>query len=113
MSLTAEQIKQWEEDGYLLLPGFFTQGETSEMLSRVHKLLNEFDLDNHPLTTFETGDESGAGHVGDDYFLTSGDKVSYLLDYLTLRSGSSLSHRPCGAQRRASHRNYSCPANRA
>lgn len=45
------------------------------MLDRVHKLLNEFDLEGHPLTTFRT-DEDKEGHIGDEYFLGSGDKVS-------------------------------------
>ena len=63
---------------YLVLPRFFSEAETTEMLDRVHTLLNGFDIDNHPMTTFETGDKDkkGEGHVGDDYFLDSGDKAS-------------------------------------
>ena len=43
--------------------------------SRIKKLLAEFSLEGHPMTTFETG-EGDSKHVGDDYFLESADKVS-------------------------------------
>jgi ectoine hydroxylase-related dioxygenase (phytanoyl-CoA dioxygenase family) len=34
-------------------------------------------LDDHPLTKFTTGEKN---HVGDEYFLTSGDKIRYFLE---------------------------------
>jgi phytanoyl-CoA hydroxylase len=58
------------------------------MLDRAHQLLNDFRIEGHPLvssyrrkeaelivqTTFRT--EEDGEHVGDEYFLNSGDKVS-------------------------------------
>ncbi|KAK1236454.1 hypothetical protein PQX77_000290 [Marasmius sp. AFHP31] len=75
--LTPEQIKQFNENGYLLIPGFLELGETNALLSRAKQLLEEFPVENHPLTKFTTGDDN---HVGDDYFLTSGDKIRFFLE---------------------------------
>ncbi|GFZ48739.1 hypothetical protein JCM24511_06488 [Saitozyma sp. JCM 24511] len=76
--LSPEQLQKWRDEGYLVIPGFFTPDETTEMLDRAHKLLNEFRIEGHPLTTFRT--EEDGEHVGDDYFLNSGDKIRYFLE---------------------------------
>jgi len=47
------------------------------MLDRSKQLLQEFDINDHPKTKFTTSDDN---HVGDDYFLTSGDKIRYFLE---------------------------------
>ena len=98
---------QFEEDGYLILPGFFSPETATKLLDRcvfslcshrspaacappsdtfppsmpriyprsssAKELLNEFSLDGHPMTVFATTAEEK--HVGDAYFLESGDKV--------------------------------------
>ncbi|KAF7315407.1 Phytanoyl-CoA dioxygenase [Mycena indigotica] len=64
-------------DGYLVLRGFVSQEDVGAMLARSKELLNEFNIEDHPLTRFTTGDED---HVGDDYFLNSGDKIRYFLE---------------------------------
>lgn len=46
-------------------------------MERSKELLEEFSIDDHPLTKFTTSDKD---HVGDDYFLTSGDKIRYFLE---------------------------------
>ena len=47
------------------------------LLRRSKELLDEFSIDDHPLTKFTTSDKD---HVGDEYFLTSGDKIRYFLE---------------------------------
>lgn len=47
------------------------------MLTRSKELLDEFNPEDHPLTKFTTSDKN---HVGDEYFLTSGDKIRYFLE---------------------------------
>ncbi|KAI9496499.1 phytanoyl-CoA dioxygenase family protein-like protein [Zychaea mexicana] len=37
-------------------------------------------LEGHPLTRFSTGTGQDKEHVGDDYFLTSGDKIRYFFE---------------------------------
>jgi len=72
-----EQINKFHRQGYLVVPGFLSKVETEELLSRAKQLLEEFSLDDHPMTKFTTGDDN---HVGDDYFLGSGDKIRYFLE---------------------------------
>lgn len=82
-------------DSYLRLPGFLSHEETAALLTRAKRLLESFSLEDHPLvsssitpleilcslyaiqTKFTTGDDN---HVGDEYFLDSGDKIRYFLE---------------------------------
>ncbi|KDR74989.1 hypothetical protein GALMADRAFT_248818 [Galerina marginata CBS 339.88] len=75
--LTDDQVNKFHKDGYLVIPGFLSTEETEALLSRSKQLLDEFDVESHPLTKFTTNDDN---HVGDDYFLTSGDKIRYFLE---------------------------------
>ncbi|KAF4620681.1 hypothetical protein D9613_000217 [Agrocybe pediades] len=75
--LTQDQIDKFHKDGYLVIPGFLSQEDTDLLLTRSKELLDDFDVETHPLTKFTTSDEN---HVGDDYFLTSGDKIRYFLE---------------------------------
>jgi hypothetical protein len=54
-----------------------TPDETDALLTRSKQLLDDFNPDDHPLTKFTTSDKN---HVGDEYFLTSGDKIRYFLE---------------------------------
>ncbi|OWZ52203.1 phytanoyl-CoA dioxygenase family protein [Cryptococcus neoformans 125.91] len=76
--LTEEQKQRWKEDGYLVLPSFFTDEETKDMLNEAKRLCDEFDIEGHPMTTFKTSADDA--HVGDEYFLNSGDKIRYFLE---------------------------------
>ncbi|KAA1472919.1 phytanoyl-CoA dioxygenase [Dentipellis sp. KUC8613] len=75
--LTEAQVSQFYRDGYLRIPGFLEPAETNALLTRSKQLLNDFSLEDHPLTKFMTDDDN---HIGDDYFLTSGDKIRYFLE---------------------------------
>ncbi|WVQ74240.1 hypothetical protein IAR50_003837 [Cryptococcus sp. DSM 104548] len=76
--LTEEQKQRWKEDGYLILPHFFDAQETKEMLDEAKRLCDGFKIEGHPMTTFKTAADDA--HVGDDYFLNSGDKIRYFLE---------------------------------
>lgn len=80
--LTPEQLQSFNENGFLVIPSYLSSEEIQSLLSTTNDLLENFDLSTHPMTRFTTGDDdnNGAGdekakHVGDDYFLTSGDKI--------------------------------------
>ncbi|KAJ7218097.1 phytanoyl-CoA dioxygenase, partial [Mycena pura] len=71
---------------YLVLRGFLPPEDVATLLSRSKALLNNFSIEDHPLasralimrrTRFTTGDDD---HVGDAYFLESGDKIRYFLE---------------------------------
>ncbi|KAF9050270.1 phytanoyl-CoA dioxygenase [Panaeolus papilionaceus] len=75
--LTQEQINKFQQDGYLVIPNFLSGEDVNALLTRSKELLAEFDIETHPRTKFTTNDDN---HVGDDYFLTSGDKIRYFLE---------------------------------
>ncbi|PIG84331.1 phytanoyl-CoA dioxygenase family protein, partial [Aspergillus arachidicola] len=81
--LTPTQLASFQEKGYLVLPNHLTPTEITSLLTETHHLLDTFPLDTHPLTQFTTGDDldtDSKPHVGDDYFLTSGDKIRYFFE---------------------------------
>ncbi|PWY96522.1 phytanoyl-CoA dioxygenase family protein [Aspergillus sclerotioniger CBS 115572] len=80
--LTPEQLTSFNQNGYLVLPNYLTPTEITACLTETHHLLDTFPLDTHPLTQFTTGDDPSttSKHVGDDYFLTSGDKVRFFFE---------------------------------
>jgi hypothetical protein len=78
--LTPEQVAFFHENGYLLIPDALSQDTVKLLLEDTNKMLNDFSLDDHPMTKFSTGGDDGADHVGDDYFLTSGDKVRFFFE---------------------------------
>lgn len=85
IGLTNDQVEAFSRDGYLIIPSYLTSEQCSELLETTHGLLRDFPLENHPMTKFTTGtDDNGnstsAKHVGDDYFLSSGDKVRFFFE---------------------------------
>ena len=79
VGLTASQKSAFESDGYLIIPDFLSPATTKALLEETHKMLREFPLEDHPLTKFSTG-KDGNSHVGDDYFLESGDKIRFFFE---------------------------------
>lgn len=78
--LTNSQLASFQKDGYLVIPDYLTPSEVTALLAETNTLLNDFSLDSHPLTQFNTGDDDTAEHVGDEYFLTSGDKIRFFFE---------------------------------
>ncbi|KAF1798627.1 hypothetical protein V8B55DRAFT_1523901 [Mucor lusitanicus] len=77
--LTKEQLSQFERDGCLVIPNFFSNDKAQELKQKAEKLLAEFSLEGHPMTKFSTGTNEKK-HVGDDYFLDSGDKIHFFFE---------------------------------
>ncbi|KAF9227455.1 phytanoyl-CoA dioxygenase [Gyrodon lividus] len=75
--LTQQQVDQFYQDGYIRIPSFLSQDQVSSLLQRSKVLLDEFSPEDHPLTKFTTSDKN---HVGDEYFLNSGDTIRYFLE---------------------------------
>ncbi|EXJ94855.1 hypothetical protein A1O1_03253 [Capronia coronata CBS 617.96] len=87
VGLTPKQIASFHRDGYLIIPSYLDPETCQNLLSKTHELLRDFPLVDHPMTRFTTGkdededgDSTSAKHVGDDYFLTSGDKVRFFFE---------------------------------
>ncbi|RDA87134.1 hypothetical protein CP532_4279 [Ophiocordyceps camponoti-leonardi (nom. inval.)] len=77
--LSASQIASFHRDGYLILRDALNSSQVSSLLAETRRLLSSLNLSDHPMTRFTTG-TSSAGHVGDDYFLTSGDSIRFFLE---------------------------------
>ncbi|OQN97136.1 hypothetical protein B0A48_17233 [Cryoendolithus antarcticus] len=78
--LTKEQLEFWDTNGYLLVPDALSQETVKELLGESNIMLNDFPLEDHPMTKFTTGDSEGSGHVTDQYFLESGDKIRFFFE---------------------------------
>jgi phytanoyl-CoA hydroxylase len=81
--LTPSQVETFNRDGYLVIPDALPPSTVAALLTETHHLLDSFSLADHPMTKFSTGGEDGKddkAHTGDDYFLTSGDKVRFFFE---------------------------------
>ncbi|KAL8948965.1 MAG: hypothetical protein Q9222_004887 [Ikaeria aurantiellina] len=77
--LTPEQLQSYNEDGYLIIPDALDAATTASLLQETKDMLSSFSVADHPMTRFSTG-ENDKEHVGDDYFLTSGDKIRFFFE---------------------------------
>lgn len=75
--LTKEQVDQYNRDGYLAIPDFGGNVYAS-LLARSKEIVDSFDPATNPKTQFNTSEDKN--HIGDQYFLESGDKVRYFLE---------------------------------
>jgi ectoine hydroxylase-related dioxygenase (phytanoyl-CoA dioxygenase family) len=79
--LTPEQLESFNENGFLVVRNYLSADEVQSLLTTTHDLLENFDLESHPMTRFTTGDDDEkTKHVGDDYFLSSGNKVHFFFE---------------------------------
>lgn len=102
-TLSAAQLETFRRDGYLVLPGFF---DAAPILARARNLITRFDPKDHPLTKFTTGEGGEDGgdaagpaaktkeHVGNRYFLESGDKVRYFVEEDAVAPDGTLNRAP-------------------
>ncbi len=76
--LTAEQLTDWERDGFLVLPGFFDRADCDELKAHVESMLAEIDpRTDGDQSVFSTTEQS---HAQDDWFLGSGDTVRWFFE---------------------------------
>lgn len=83
--LSLAETEQFRRDGYLVIPGFFEPGallkRTAELLSSGTGTIQKFSTGVCDLTKDNTGQE---------YFLSSGDKISYFYEAAALDASGRL-----------------------
>ncbi|KAL8917069.1 MAG: hypothetical protein Q9208_008185 [Pyrenodesmia sp. 3 TL-2023] len=81
--LTPEQLQTYTQDGYLIIPNALDASTTASLLQEAQDMLSNFPIEDHPMTKFSTGGDaqnSSSAHIGDAYFLTSGDKIRFFFE---------------------------------
>ena len=76
MSLTSEQIANYERDGFLVLENFVEASACDLLRVRAEQLVSDFDP-HGIISIFSTHDQT---RTSDDYFLESGDKIRFFFE---------------------------------
>jgi phytanoyl-CoA hydroxylase len=86
MTLTAEQLAQYDRDGFLVLENFVEHESCERLRERAERLVHDFDPAG-VISIFSTREQS---RLADDYFLESSDKIRFFFEEDAFLPGGSL-----------------------
>lgn len=70
------QLERFQRDGFLIIEGFNSVAECDALMTRAAELSAGFDYSGHP-SVFQTSEQT---RTSDDYFLDSGDRISFFFE---------------------------------
>uniref|UniRef100_A0A6I8P072 Phytanoyl-CoA dioxygenase domain-containing protein 1 n=1 Tax=Ornithorhynchus anatinus TaxID=9258 RepID=A0A6I8P072_ORNAN len=79
--LKPEQVRKFQEDGFLVLEGVFSPEECDGLRARIAEIVAGMEVPPHCRTEFTTDREEQLRAEGSsEYFLTSGDKIRFFFE---------------------------------
>jgi hypothetical protein len=86
-ALSPEQVSFFNDNGFLVLPSFFSAKTVRSLEERIQELLEAWAPEQ--LTVFTTKEQN---RVSDEYFMESGDKIRFFLEENVLNPDKSLKY---------------------
>jgi phytanoyl-CoA hydroxylase len=86
--LSAQQLKQYDEQGFLVIENFAVPADCDLLRARAQELVEEFDPA-EVVSIFSTHEQN---RLTDEYFLTSGDKIRFFFEENAFNADGSLKY---------------------